>query len=91
MFFLYLYSIDTRKEKLWLTSISIIAQSVELFNAIKQASASMKKTVIKFATAQSPRVTLVCSRVTKYVEVDIYFIKVKSVKSKDRGLCAIYI
>ena len=62
--FLYLYSIDTRIEKLWLTSISIIAQSVELFNAIKQTSASMKKTVIKFATAQSPRVTLVCSRVS---------------------------
>ena len=73
--FFYLYSIDTRIEKLWLTCISIIAQSVELFNAIKQTSASMKKTVIKFATAQSPRVTLVCSRVTKYVEVDIYFIK----------------
>ena len=51
MFFLYLYSIDTRKEKLWLTSISIIAQSVELFNAIKQTSASIKETVIKFATA----------------------------------------
>ena len=40
----------------------------------------MKKTVIKFATAQSPRVTLVCSRVTKYVEVDIYFIKLWKVR-----------